>query len=154
MNICVTKWPRKCLVCGNHNHVLLSWFLTAFVTRVPLGKQGQLTLKKHMISPLVVESFMLLNLVSCVAFCGWLFVLFFGHCMVDLSTSDLWLGIEYPQTLFTCLILYICLYCTLFYMENNRHFHFQTVSLFRHPVNHFYDTTPEVLLLWIYLHIF
>ena len=74
------KWPRICFVCRNHNSVLHSWFITGFVTRVPrwvpLMKQELLNRKKHMSLPLVFERFMLLNLVSCVAFCESLFVFF------------------------------------------------------------------------------
>jgi hypothetical protein len=74
------KWPQICFACRNHNPVLHSWFFTGFVTRVPrwvpLVEQELLTTKKHMSSPFVFVRFMLLNLVSCVAFCGSLFVLF------------------------------------------------------------------------------
>ena len=74
------KWSWICFVCRNHNPVLHSWFFAGFVTRVPRWvppvEQELLTLKKHMSSSLVFVRFMLLNLVSCIAFCGSLFVLF------------------------------------------------------------------------------
>jgi hypothetical protein len=73
---------------------------------VSLVEQELLTLKKRMSSPLVFVRFMLLNLVSCVAFCGSLFVLSFGHYMVCLSTNGLWVFLRYLKT------LYICLYWT------------------------------------------
>ena len=115
------KWPRICFVCRNHNPVLHSRFFTGFVTIVPrcvpLVEQELLTLKKHMSSPLVFVRFMLLNLISCVAFCGSLFVLSFGHYMVCLSTNGLWVVLRYLKTVLTSLTLYICLYWTLFYIE-------------------------------------
>ena len=58
---------------------------------VPLVEQELLTLKKHMSSPLVFGRVMLLNLLSCVAFCGSLFVLFHLVCIWSvcrLTASD------------------------------------------------------------------
>ena len=91
--ICVAKRTRYVLVwltfvniCFTNDHgfvviIILSFIhdFAEFVTRVPrwvsLVEQELLTLRKHMSSPLVFVRFMLLNLVSCVAFCGSLFVL-------------------------------------------------------------------------------
>jgi hypothetical protein len=91
--ICVAKRTRYVLVwitfvniCVTNDHgfvviIILSFIhdFSEFVTRGPrwvsLVEQELLTLKKRMSSPLVFVRFMLLNLVSCVAFCGSLFVL-------------------------------------------------------------------------------